>query len=109
MYERNDEARVLLDGLACVESPRWHEGRLWFAHWGTGEIVAVDMDGHSEVVGWPWRGDFYGLATFTSRWPSAMYMAVALIAILVGAVNFSIGTTVGVQPPPGLGRNLCSA
>lgn len=43
--------RVLVDGLAFVESPRWHEGRLWFAHWGTGEIVAVDLDGHSEVVG----------------------------------------------------------
>ena len=42
---------VLLDGLAYVESPRWHAGRLWFAHWGTGEIVAVDLDGHSEVVG----------------------------------------------------------
>jgi sugar lactone lactonase YvrE len=42
--------RVLLDGLAYVESPRWHEGRLWFAHWGTGEIVAVDLEGHSEVV-----------------------------------------------------------
>ena len=42
---------VLLDGLALVESPRWHEGRLWFAHWGTGEIVAVDLDGKSEVVG----------------------------------------------------------
>ena len=42
--------RVLLDGLALGESPRWHEGRLWFAHWGTGEIVAVDLDGRSEVV-----------------------------------------------------------
>jgi sugar lactone lactonase YvrE len=42
---------VLLDGLAYVESPRWHEGRLWFAHWGTGEIVAIDLDGHSEVTG----------------------------------------------------------
>src|SRR5262245_5025137 len=46
-----DTPRVLLDGLAYVESPRWHEGRLWFAHWGTGEIVAVDLDGRSEVVG----------------------------------------------------------
>jgi sugar lactone lactonase YvrE len=45
------EPTVLLDGLAYVESPRWHEGRLWFAHWGTGEIVAVDLDGHSEVTG----------------------------------------------------------
>ena len=42
---------ILLDGLAYVESPRWHEGRLWFAHWGTGEIVAVDLDGNSEVTG----------------------------------------------------------
>ena len=42
---------MLLDGLAYVESPRWHEDRLWFAHWGTEEIVAVDLDGNSEVVG----------------------------------------------------------
>jgi sugar lactone lactonase YvrE len=45
------EPRVVLDGLAYVESPRWHEGRLWFAHWGTDEIVAVTVDGTSEVVG----------------------------------------------------------
>jgi sugar lactone lactonase YvrE len=43
--------KVLLDGLAYVESPRWHDGRLWFAHWGTGEIVAVDLDSNSEVTG----------------------------------------------------------
>src|SRR2546422_7002312 len=47
----NSSPKVLLDGLAYVESPRWHEGRLWFAHWGTGEIVAVDLDGNSEVTG----------------------------------------------------------
>jgi sugar lactone lactonase YvrE len=45
------EPRVLLSGLAYVESPRWHDGRLWFAHWGAEEIVAVDLDGTSEVVG----------------------------------------------------------
>ncbi len=44
------EATPLLSGLVIGESPRWHEGRLWFAHWGTGEIVAVDPEGHSEVV-----------------------------------------------------------
>src|SRR5438045_1073616 len=43
--------RVLLSGLALVESPRWHKGRLWFSHWGMEEIVAVDLDGKSEVVG----------------------------------------------------------
>jgi sugar lactone lactonase YvrE len=44
------EPRVLLDGLAMPESPRWHDGRLWFSNWGADEIVAVDLDGHSEVV-----------------------------------------------------------
>ena len=42
-------ARTLLAGRAMVESARWHEGRLWFADWGTGEVVAVDMDGRAEV------------------------------------------------------------
>jgi len=45
-----DAPRVVLDGLAYVECPRWHDGRLWFAHWGTDEIVAVDGDGHSHVM-----------------------------------------------------------
>jgi sugar lactone lactonase YvrE len=45
------EPQVLLSGLAYVESPRWHDGRLWFAHWGAGEIIAVDLDGTREVVG----------------------------------------------------------
>lgn len=44
------EPRILLDGLAIGESPRWHEGRLWFCNWGTQEIVAVDHDGNSEVM-----------------------------------------------------------
>ena len=43
--------RVLLDGLAMPESPRWHDGRLWFSNWGTRQIVAVDLDGRSDVVG----------------------------------------------------------
>ena len=45
------EPRVLLDGLGIGESPRWHDGRLWFSNWGTDEIVAVDLDGNSEVMG----------------------------------------------------------
>ncbi len=43
--------RLLADGLAMVESGRWHNGRLWAAHWGTGEVIAVDLDGRVEVVG----------------------------------------------------------
>jgi sugar lactone lactonase YvrE len=37
--------RVLVDGLAIGESPRWHDGRLWFSHWGVGEVLAVEPDG----------------------------------------------------------------
>jgi sugar lactone lactonase YvrE len=44
------EASTLLTGLAIGESPRWREGRLWFANWGTEEIVAVDPAGEAEVV-----------------------------------------------------------
>ena len=43
-------ARTLTTGFAMVESARWHDGRLWFAHWGVGEVVAVDLDGHAEVM-----------------------------------------------------------
>jgi sugar lactone lactonase YvrE len=43
-------AKPLLTGLAIGESPRWHDGRLWFAHWGTEEVVAVDGKGNAEVV-----------------------------------------------------------
>jgi sugar lactone lactonase YvrE len=42
-------SHILLTGLAIGESPRWHEGRLWFANWGTQEIVSLDLDGKSEV------------------------------------------------------------
>ncbi len=46
---------VLLDGIAFGESPRWHDGRLWFADWIAHEIVAVTPAGHREVV---FRADF---------------------------------------------------
>ncbi len=42
--------KVLVDGLAFVESARWHDGRLWFAHWTVGEIIATDLVGNAEVV-----------------------------------------------------------
>ncbi|HEY1917062.1 MAG TPA: SMP-30/gluconolactonase/LRE family protein [Streptosporangiaceae bacterium] len=44
------QARVLATGLAIGESPRWHDGRLWLANWGTQQIVAVGVDGAAEVV-----------------------------------------------------------
>lgn len=44
------EPRLLASGFAYVESARWRDGQLWFAHWGAGEIVAIGMDGRSEVM-----------------------------------------------------------
>ena len=44
------EPQILMTGLAFGESPRWHDGRLWFSDWGTQEIIAVDLEGKSEVI-----------------------------------------------------------
>ena len=44
------EPQTLVTGISFGESPRWHDGRLWFADWGTQEIVAVDLEGKSEVI-----------------------------------------------------------
>jgi sugar lactone lactonase YvrE len=44
------ELHTLLTGLVLGESPRWHDGRLWFANWGAQEIVAVDLQGVSEMI-----------------------------------------------------------
>jgi sugar lactone lactonase YvrE len=41
---------VLLEGILFGEQPRWHEGRLWFSDWGTGEVIAADLDGTREVI-----------------------------------------------------------
>ena len=45
-----NEVRVLLTGRGLVESPRWHGDRLYFSDWSAGEVIAVDLDGDSEVV-----------------------------------------------------------
>ena len=44
------ELQTLMTGLVFGEQPRWHEGRLWFSDWWTQEVIAVDLEGNSEVV-----------------------------------------------------------
>jgi sugar lactone lactonase YvrE len=44
------EPKVLLSGLGIPESPRWHEGRLWFCNWIQRQVVAVSLDGKAEVM-----------------------------------------------------------
>src|SRR6266545_2147523 len=47
---RMNEVRTLLTGRGLVESPRWHGDRLYFSDWSAGEVIAVDLAGHSEVI-----------------------------------------------------------
>jgi sugar lactone lactonase YvrE len=44
------EPMFLLGGLGMPESPRWHEGRLWFCNWIDRQVVAVGLDGTAEVM-----------------------------------------------------------
>src|SRR5215469_3986542 len=43
------QPRILQTGLGFGESPRWHDGRLWFCNWGFGEVMTLGRDGSSEV------------------------------------------------------------
>jgi sugar lactone lactonase YvrE len=45
-----NEPQTLMTGIAFGESPRWHDDRLWFSDWRTQEIIAVDLEGNSEVM-----------------------------------------------------------
>jgi len=47
---RMTEVRTLLTGRGLVESPRWHGDRLYFSDWSSGEVIAADLAGHSEVI-----------------------------------------------------------
>jgi sugar lactone lactonase YvrE len=42
--------KTLMTGIIFGEQPRWHEDRLWFSDWGSREVIAVDLDGISEVI-----------------------------------------------------------
>ena len=44
------EVRTLMTGLMFGESPRWRDGRFWVSDWVAHEIIAVDLEGKSEVV-----------------------------------------------------------
>jgi sugar lactone lactonase YvrE len=41
---------VLMEGIVFGESPRWHDGRLWFSDWGAHQVIALDAGGSHEVV-----------------------------------------------------------
>jgi sugar lactone lactonase YvrE len=56
------ESRVVTEGIAFGESPRWHGGRLWFSDWGAGRVYSLDADEalvlEAEVESFPLCIDF---------------------------------------------------
>src|SRR5215204_5981124 len=44
------ELKTIMTGIAFGEQPRWHEDRLWFSDWVSREVIAVDLEGNSEVI-----------------------------------------------------------
>ena len=44
------DLQILMTGLVFGEQPRWHADRLWFSDWGTQDVIAVDLEGNSEVI-----------------------------------------------------------
>lgn len=41
---------LIATGFGLLESPRWHDGRLWFADWTAGEIRTLGADGETTVA-----------------------------------------------------------
>jgi sugar lactone lactonase YvrE len=39
-----------MEGIVFGESPRWHDGRLWFSDWGAHQVIALDSGGGHEVM-----------------------------------------------------------
>jgi len=44
------EPEVLMEGILFGESPRWHDGRVWFSDWGAHQVIALNPGGGQEVV-----------------------------------------------------------
>jgi len=44
------QSEILLDGLVFSEGPRWRDGRLWFSDMQDQKVIAVDLDGKSEII-----------------------------------------------------------
>jgi sugar lactone lactonase YvrE len=44
------EIRTVVAGYSFLESPRWHDGRLWTSDFYTHQVVAVTPDGAAEIM-----------------------------------------------------------
>jgi sugar lactone lactonase YvrE len=44
------KTKILLQGLAFPESPRWHDGKLWFSDMHAHKVMTVDLAGKAETI-----------------------------------------------------------
>src|SRR5258708_7242910 len=44
------DVQTLMTSIVLGESPRWHDGRLWFSDSGAHELIAVDTAGRDGVI-----------------------------------------------------------
>jgi sugar lactone lactonase YvrE len=57
------EPQTLTTGIVFGESPRWGpDDRLWLCDWGAQEVIAVDLEGKSEVIARPAFGAFQAIS-----------------------------------------------
>jgi sugar lactone lactonase YvrE len=46
----NNNPKILLKGLAFPESPRWHDGKLWFSDMHNYKVMTLDLKGKTEII-----------------------------------------------------------
>ena len=68
------EPRVLMTGIAFGECPRWIDDRLWFCDWLAQEVIALDLDGSSEVKA---RVDFPSMPMSIDQLPDGRVLVVS--------------------------------
>jgi sugar lactone lactonase YvrE len=44
------DTKILVDGLAFPEGPRWHDGKFWFSDMHSKKVLRTGLDGRTETV-----------------------------------------------------------
>lgn len=86
---------ILLTGRGLVESPRWHEDKVYFSDWSAGEVISVGAAGESSVV-----AQVKSLPLCTAFLPDGRLLVVDSTQ---GRLSY-VGTDGGLVPYAELGR-----
>jgi len=92
--------QTLVNGLSIGESPRWHDNRLWLSNWGAEQVIAVDLEGHSEVM------EHVPSFNFSIDWlPDGRLLVVSGPRLLRREAGGSLVTHADLDSLPGPGSN----